>query len=106
MVLVDGRPFGRDSSSRAVVKTVQSPYFTIKAVNGNIVGQKTITTIISKATIKKAVRRNFLKRQIINILKKQVNFQKKIVVIVRLGVVGLTKKEFKQELLAATKKIL
>jgi ribonuclease P protein component len=100
----DNRRPTRPNSLNRATKTVQNPYFTLKANNIDLGGRR-ITIVINKAVIKKSTQRNFLKRQIRNIFNKFVNISQDVVIILRPGVATLTKTKLKEEFSAALRKL-
>jgi len=94
----------QDSLSRTK-KTAQGQSFTLKTGERNPYGRK-VMIIIGANTVKKATHRNFLRRQIRNILKDFVNIPRNLVVVVRPGVARLTKAKIKEEFSTELKKIL
>lgn len=82
-------------------RMARTPYFSVK-VRSNSLHKNRIGAIVTVAAVKSAVRRNFWKRQVKNLLSgKDVQNGMDILVIFSSRVASLTKKGFAEELLKA-----
>ena len=81
-------------------KTISTPFFLLKTKK-NFVERGRIGVVVGVSVHKTAVKRNFLKRQVLAQLKPRVPAGNDILIVVLPGANRATKKKFKEELAAA-----